>query len=69
MHEEFYTKGSIDRKKRFYLYSNYNYLFEKMTWFSIPNFSVKFVSFIYAIGEKGFSKRLYSSRDGIDFGF
>ena len=38
-----------------------------MNWFSIPNFSIKVVPFIYAIGGKGFYKGFYSWRDEIYF--
>ena len=40
----------------FSFFFSYNHLFENMSRFSIPNFSLKVVQFIYVIGEKGFSK-------------
>ena len=63
---EVYTKGTIDIRE-FSFFFSYNHLFKNMNWFSIPNFSIKVVPFIYAIGGKGFYKGFYSWRDEIYF--
>ena len=42
-----------------------NWRFENIKWYSIPNFNVKFIPFIYVIWEKRFLKNFVL--DGIDF--
>ena len=48
-------------KKQSFPFFRYNHLFENMNWFSIPNFRIKAVLWIYAIGEKGLLKNFVGS--------
>ena len=65
MCDESYTKVIIDRKKGIFYFLGYNHLLENMNWFSIHNFDVKVVLFVYAIWQKGFFKRFCSWKDKI----
>ena len=48
-------------KKQSFPFFRYNHLFENMNWFSIPNFRIKVVLWIYAIGKKGLLKNFVGS--------
>ena len=52
-------RKTINRKKGVFLIFRYNHLFEKVNLFRIPDFGVKVVPLIYAIGGKSFFKKAF----------